>query len=235
MIEMEPFVLVSNKTQTVTQTILNNYGLSIVRTPGDGHCILHAFQSSWKSQIHNRSEPSLESMSHEVFIECVTNREKYLPFTGLSASMFVSEMRNYLLNKSYNSVFCDLIPLILANVFGVDITILNSTRGQIQSVEVSPASNVVNGHIVLFRSGEHYSGLRPSNAQTIRRDYGQPASGSTPFATHNKLSLLQEESDNTTNEIYAKEFPTIAESIELTKQNKASKLIPKTRKKKTRY
>ena len=218
MISNDAFVLVSNKKNGTHETILNKYGFNVCSTAGDGHCILHAFSNSWTYQILSHTKPSMETILNGLFIECVNKRERYIPFTELSSTGFTLQMKTYLLQKHYSSAFCDLVPLMLSNIFNVQITILNNVNGTIHCHDIVPTCDYVKGHVHLLRSGDHYNGLRPSVAQ--RKSDGPPQKPKTPpVVTKNKFWVLSEEQSSfSLSSSYLHEFPSISESQMLDKQ-----------------
>ena len=149
--DVQTFTHVVNKKTPLSQILDKTYGLKIEKTKADGHCMLYAFRQSWNHQVNSPAAPTIDSILSSIFTECTLKRESYLPFTCLSSSDFVQELQNYLLHKSYLTRFCDVVLLVLANVYGVKIIILNETRGMLQSYEVVPTCGNHNSSI-FYRS-----------------------------------------------------------------------------------
>ena len=71
-------------------------------------------------------------------------------------------LRKYLIEKSYNQSFGDLVPVIAANALKVCLTILNeSPNGQFSFIMVAPSPMPLH-KLILHRKGEHYNGIVPT-------------------------------------------------------------------------
>ena len=57
-------------------------GLKLLRSAGDGHCLLHSIVSSWNSQLAAHKPISIDSVKADVFIETLNNADLYDPFIG---------------------------------------------------------------------------------------------------------------------------------------------------------
>ena len=134
------FVPVTYKRNKPSHRVLHESGFKIIPSPGDGHCLIHAFILSWSVQLITRSCPSFENVRSSIFLEAVSHRDLYLPFTCGDIAGFTKTMKNYILKGIYKSEFCDIVPLILSNIFGVNIVILNENAWNINDVEILPFS-----------------------------------------------------------------------------------------------
>ena len=216
--ESDKFVVVSNKKKDVQTILRQDFGFTIFPSSGDGHCILHSFQNSWQHQLSSSTKPSMEAIINGIFVECVLNRQSYVPFTNLSVPAFVSQMKSYLLNRQYSSAFCDVVPLILSNAFQVGISVLNNVRGKLFTYEITPFSGSTNGHICVYRSSDHYSGLRPSVSQAKDTIVDTHCTKST-VPTCNKFSPLNTD-QHLNDPSYLAEFPSIVEAAQIESQQK---------------
>ena len=57
-------------------------GLKLLRSPGDGHCLLHSMVSSWNSQLPSYKAISMDSIKADVFVETIKNADAYDPYMG---------------------------------------------------------------------------------------------------------------------------------------------------------
>ena len=125
-------LLISMSTCLVTEN-----GWNIIRSPGDGHCLLHSTVSSWKAQFSNRPSIDLEQVKSQVFIESVQNRDQYIAFIPSNNKLsFMTGLKSYVINKHYNQEFGDIVPTIIANGFKVKLVILNEASNH-QSIETT--------------------------------------------------------------------------------------------------
>ena len=83
-------------------------------------------------------------------------------FQNVSPDELYINMEDYLKFKHYDSLFGDLVPLILANGLGIDILILMSPldtqyRRHVQCEHL----NVPDDTIYVYKEGDHYDGIVP--------------------------------------------------------------------------
>ena len=113
-------------------------------------------------QNHLQRTLDLDEVKAQVFLDTITNPNRYLncmPY--LSMSNMISEMRKYLLEKCYNSDYGDVLPFILANAFGVNVTIMvELPDGSFNMHKAKPQINT-SGTIVLHRKDDHFNGTSP--------------------------------------------------------------------------
>ena len=129
-------------------------------TPGDGHCLIHAIITSWHHQLHTHTSPSYEDIKAAVFIETLNNVEKYMSLAGYTSRLCLyKDLQAYLLRKCYNSDLGDIIPLICANAFSIELVIINEfITHSFQTTCIKPDSATV-GSIVVHLHSEHYSAV----------------------------------------------------------------------------
>ena len=94
------------------------------KSPSDGHCLLHSVLTSLKSQ---HIDLNLNKLVQVIKTEVDTNLHSYLPiFQNVLPDELYRDMGDYLKFKHYDSLFGDLVSLILANGLDIDILILMS-------------------------------------------------------------------------------------------------------------
>ena len=110
---------------TVGQALLS-LGLSIVPSPPDGHCLLHALHAAWKFQLSTSFSPSLSAIIEGAFTETITYSDNYIPkMEPPTSEALFHEMHVYLCNRHYNNRCADQMPLILANTFRLTLEIFD--------------------------------------------------------------------------------------------------------------
>ena len=128
-------------------------------TPGDGHCLLHAVILSWKLQLPGVTVPTYESIKTDIYVETIQNIHRYLPFIEGGKISLLKDLSRYLLQKHYNSPYGDILPFVVANVFSLELIIINENRqGHIEVYNISPVTSV-NIMLTIHRHNEHYSGI----------------------------------------------------------------------------
>lgn len=87
------------------------------------------------------------------------NKDAYLPFVNNNC---ISELRNglkeYILNKNYDTAFGDLVPLIAANALGINIIIVSKQRSY-EDVLVIPDNHKHHKSVCILKTGDHYDSL----------------------------------------------------------------------------
>lgn len=145
-------------------------GWSILSSPGDGHCLLHSFVSSWNNQSHQLDRLDIEKVKAQVFIEAISHPDRYVQFLQSSnRKTFFSGLRSYLIDKQYNLDFGDIVPLIIANAFHVNLEIFNEVNfNRFENVVVS--SEIASDFCLkIHRKGDHYNGLVISNLKKVTK------------------------------------------------------------------
>ncbi len=59
---------------------LASKGCRILRSPGDGHCIIYGVCSSWTGQLYPTPAIDPEHIKSHIFIETVNTVDQYVPF-----------------------------------------------------------------------------------------------------------------------------------------------------------
>ena len=158
--------------------IKQTLGLKIVNTPGDGHCLLHAFLESTKHQ-HNDITPinnetydnRMKNIIEMIYKYTEKNINHFAEFTEAKPQKLCSEMKNYLENKIYENEYAHLVPHILANTTNFTIHIIdNQEKSKFSNtITIQPSCNVSSQpsgskkEVYLYRRKDHYSALIPCN------------------------------------------------------------------------
>ena len=101
---------------------------------------------------------------------------------------YATSVAKYILQKHHDSVFGDLIPIILANVLSVTINIWDTNEdGDINEIIIHPRDGAKERAIVLQRSTDHFNGV--SINEGIPPNY-TPAPNSQENKTYSRSLLL---------------------------------------------
>ena len=129
-------------------------------SPTDGHCLLHSLITSYHSQAPLLHRLSLESIKMSIRGEIKENLDDYLAF-GFSMASLSQQVNAYIVHRDYNSDFVDLVPLILARIYGIEIVILDtSSTGKVTEHVICPRYQSIFS-ITVQRRGDHYNGIVP--------------------------------------------------------------------------
>ena len=94
------------------------------------------------------------ALSHALINEVITNRIKYLPYINeTSLAEVIIGLDPYLMNRTYNTTFGDLVPVIVANAVGLNIITLTKNGSEFctQSIEVDHSDKSV----IIVKTGVH--------------------------------------------------------------------------------
>ena len=112
----------------------------MVRSPGDGHCFLYSLVDSFNSQNPIDIRVSLQHLINAICDETMKNSQMYMPCFDTNTGnhdILHSLLRDYVLNKRYDTMFGDLIPFIAAKSIGVNIFVITErgTGHKVHSVK----------------------------------------------------------------------------------------------------
>ena len=152
--------------QADIHTFLLSNNLTLIQSPGDGHCLLHSTISSLHLQLGQNL--TLEALKAQIYTESINNMNEYINFIkDSSRSLFSTYLRQYLLYKNYNNSYGDIVPLIIANTLGVKLVIIDeSCNSCFKLHEIAPRSIPI--HIIfLHRKQDHYNGIKKNSASSL--------------------------------------------------------------------
>ena len=108
----------------------------------------------------------------------------FLP--SITKAKYISQLRAYVIEISYDNVFGDLVPTIAANALSISIRIFNiGANGSSTTVAIHPDSGSPKFQISIHRSNDHFSTLSYSpgshNHPTTHRQHSWPMGGFSPY------------------------------------------------------
>ena len=151
-----------------------------VKSPPDGHCIIHSLKTCLNSYKPNctTTYDLLEMLS----LECVTRSARYLPcyYVG-DISECYQELEQYVRYKKYDTRFCDIVLDIMSNVLKRIIFVIDKSDVGLNVYAVNPCDHnqitdttlsdeLDMDFIVLYREGGHYDAcvkVYPCRSKTI--------------------------------------------------------------------
>ena len=96
---------------------------SLVKSLPNGHCIMSSIVSCL-NRLHS-TEYRFDSLIENLIHEC-KNFERYQSYYVDGFQTFHSEMQKYVYNRCYDSLFCELVPSIMANALNHIIVVINN-------------------------------------------------------------------------------------------------------------
>ncbi len=143
---------------------LASKGCRVLRSHGDGHCLIYSVCSSWTGQLYPTPAIDPEHVQSHIFIETVNNVDQYVPFIQPANRLsLITRLKGYLINKHYNQSFGDILPAIISNALQVSLNIFHENSGHdYERITVDPWVNRDNqGHVDIHRSRDHYNSIVP--------------------------------------------------------------------------
>lgn len=137
---------------------------SILRQPGDGHCVVHSVRASL---AHSKvlACPSVPGLLEMVKFEILSNLRYYHNHVNYEDVDVVRDLERYVNERVYSRDTHDLIVYALANCLGVEIRIFELSENGKQYIlytePIPPARRNEPSRAVLdlFKYGEHYDAL----------------------------------------------------------------------------
>ena len=129
----------------------------IIKVPGDGHCMIHAWKIALQNSREIRNKPFYTQLYNSIYDEFTKNINHYINFV-LDTTDIAEEVHNYLLRRDYASDIGDLVLQALANVTKTSAMIyIEDELGKlVQSSYIEPINGQIEGSINLLKSGQHY-------------------------------------------------------------------------------
>ena len=137
------------------QSLLTTRRWRVVNAPGDGHCFIYAVCLAWPQQLPHQHSIDHDQVKRMLLTEAYTNPELYLDFLEeQDQHTLFSDLHCYVTPKKFNGFYGDLIPVIFANAYKVNVTILNEFRdGSFREDTIDPTEG--QGH----RRGDHFNSV----------------------------------------------------------------------------
>ena len=133
----------------------------IEKSPGDGHCLMHSIVTSMSSQMNSSDNIDLNYVKSAIMDEITNNSSRYVEaIDGRNLKSLIRGMRQYLLEKKYDTPFGDLVPYIIANALNMNLILIMA--GDPQSTLLVKSLTDDDGcyeSLVLYKDGAHYDGI----------------------------------------------------------------------------
>ena len=132
----------------------------IKQAPADGHCLLHSFVACVNSQLYGYAHYDLADVIVAIHKETMANIAEYAAyFRNENSATLLRDMEKYLYQKHYNTRFGDLVPMILANAFQLNLILLKECVNDSYMQTVKCQSPDTRRYIALQKCPDHYNGI----------------------------------------------------------------------------
>ena len=133
--------------------------MNIIDVPDNGYCLLHAFKISMRFQNSNVHMPKFNQIKNDILKEVSDHFAVYASFmAGENCHQrMIREMNKYLDKGRFASDFVDQVPLILANLYSVNVGILSRIQNSDKfSVLWIRCRSVSSRYVCIIKIGNHY-------------------------------------------------------------------------------
>ena len=143
-------------------SFLQDKGMTISNSLGDGHCLLYSVGKSWNKQLSNNPPTDLEYLKTILVTVTLSDPDSYLGFfIPPTHENLVDLMMNYLHNKHYNNAVGDAARLMIANCCHVNTAILNEGNNHQFEIKLLHSSSPCSQIMYLHRIGDHFNAIIP--------------------------------------------------------------------------
>ena len=148
---------------------LYSTSFNIHTSPGDGHCFFH-----FLLQCLNMCMPDMGMLFFalkSIFkSETMSISHIYTPiYRDASKTQLFAEMKLYVNNKIFKTLFGDLVPLVMANALESNVIVIKKQVNGGHNMHIIPPSipAQININIVVYKTGEHYDGCLPKSSARV--------------------------------------------------------------------
>ena len=159
----------------------------IEQSLGDGHCLLHSFIASMKSQYPQLPPIEMTALLNSIVSETYANLSAYVHFLIDSpSSVILHGMMRYVRNKVYDTVFGDLVPLIMSNAFDTNLVIITKAEHGHSFQTIEPCKAGGSGdrtNVMLYKESDHYDPVVRRKIYVRQRDLVLKEHDASPYKT----------------------------------------------------
>ena len=110
---------------------------------------------------------SLSALKSIIRSETTSNSHIYnYVYRGSSTTQLFAEMELYVNNRIFETLFGDLVPLVVANALSSNVIIINKqVNGGHNMHTVPPSTSAqISGNIMVYKTGKHYDACLPKSS-----------------------------------------------------------------------
>ena len=137
----------------------NNY--HIIKCPADGHCFVHAIVESFNSDITGNNHINENMLLYLVQSHTEMNAHLYVSCFESKHALLL-QMKTYILDKLYKSLFGDIVVFITAAALNVIVVVIEMKNDKLIKTEIKRQEGDCNlKRVFVFKTGEHYDAIVP--------------------------------------------------------------------------
>ena len=149
-------------------SFLNDY--HIIKCPADGHCFVHAIVKAFNSV--NTGDNHIDEIMLLYLVQSHTeiNAHLYVSCFKLKHALLL-QMKKYILDKVYLSLFGDMVVFITAAALNVTVIVIEMKNSKLTKTEIKGyESNCNLKRVYVFKTGEHYDAIVPETRSISGND-----------------------------------------------------------------
>ena len=135
----------------------------VVKSPGDGHCLLHSVTNAYNAVTATASACiDIDVLSKKLKDETIMNAERYIDFIeGNGLPSLISGLNDYIYNTRYDYSCGDLVPVILTNALAIKLLIVTRNMNMYDVLLIESECTVGDhkGTVMVLKSGQHYDSI----------------------------------------------------------------------------
>lgn len=169
---------------------MSKENLTVIPSPGDGHCLVHSIHSSLAGQCNVFISSS--DMLSKCRSELVEHFDTYSAF--YIGDDLLGEFDEHANNNAYNLQVVDIILQILANTLDVSVVVADVRGHHIIETTFPPRlpNPFETASVVILRKGEHFDGLKMNNLRGMEDTDSGESLFSKPSKTGPTISVKHE-------------------------------------------
>ena len=157
----------------------------IEQSLGNGHCLLHSFIASMKSQYPQLSPIEMIALLNSVVSETYANLSAYVQFlTDSPCCVLLQGMVSYVRDRVYDTVFGDLVPLIISNTFDTNLVIITKADHGHSFQTIEPCKAGGSGdrkNVMSYKESDHYDSVVRRKIYVRQRDLVLKEHDASPY------------------------------------------------------
>ena len=130
----------------------------VTNSKSNGHCLLYTFLDSYQNQVGGHSY-EIHDIGQDIFEHAENCFNMYQHLYPKGKEIFLREISKYLFEREYRSDAVDLVPCMIANVYNVNVVIVDAWARAVRSIPPTICPSQTD--VFIRKTGTHYDGLTP--------------------------------------------------------------------------
>ena len=133
----------------------------IIKCPADGHCFVHVIVQSFNSVITSENHINETMLLYLIQSHTEMNAHLYVSCFE-SKHALLQQMKRYIFDKIYLSLFGDSVVFIAASALNVVNVVIEMKNDKLTKTEIKSRESDCNSkRLYVFKTGEHYDAIVP--------------------------------------------------------------------------